>query len=279
MAKKKKISKRQNNWPKLKSAVWKIKKDSGLYSYNSKKFNELVSEVYERSGKKRNVARLDILTEQIESELFLQAKSEFHRVAYFDIARELQSLQLDSKYDSFTVQTNFQGEYKDVKFKLEDFEYDGSFFQNIVQKADSERKASGQTFTPNQNLKVTIDPKNQKIIISVEGAKNENKKNKPFKIKTPESIISKTKRLEKVTKDVTEYKDVIWANSKALLDIYTSNLAQEQKVELSKTLAENIKSLRQEQKQLTNEQRQLEKYLSDTGGFKESKSAGKKKRK
>ncbi len=165
MAKKKPSPKRNNNWMQLKSVLWKEYKDEGLYDWNSQKFNQLVSATYEATGKKdpAKVARIGLVAKGVEEALFNQAIATIYQIPYYDIGKTLEAFRDDPTYTGYKVITQFKTpEFTDEKFKVDNFDYDGSQFQEMVKRVDKER-SSTPTSSPPAKINVEVNPDKKTI--------------------------------------------------------------------------------------------------------------------
>lgn len=172
MAKKKPTSSRSNNWMKLKSVLWKEYKEEGLYDWNSDRFNKLVTATYDATGKKNpsKVARVGLIAKGIEESILTEAIAKSYQIAYYEIGKTLEAFRDDTTYTGYKVVTNFNTpEFRDEKFKVDDFEYESSQFQEMVRRVDAERSIS-PTASPPPKITVDVLPDKKRIDMYVSQA-------------------------------------------------------------------------------------------------------------
>ncbi len=160
LKKKKSKPKRNDNWIRLKSILWQDYKDEGLYDWNSKKFNELVSSTYEAIERKDpdKVQRIGLIAKGIEDSILNEVIARTYQITYYEIGKTLEAFRDDPTYSGYVVQTDFKtDEFEDERFNVEDFEYEGSQFQQLVRKIDDERSTT-PTASPPPKITVEVIP-------------------------------------------------------------------------------------------------------------------------
>ncbi len=278
--------KRQYNWQHLKSILWQERKEGGLYQYNSPNFNKLVTEVYESTGKKnpkKNLQSVAYAAQTAEAYIFEQVPTDIAPVPYFDIARQLQNFQDEVSLTGYMVKTDFRtDQFPDQVFALQNFEYEGSDLQELVNKTDRYRKENQYTLTPPAKFIFKIDSKKKIINIYINEAPPEpqfNEKGKRVKryggittVKTKQGIIDKTKRKESNLEKISENKKDL-RNKEA---IFGSMIANNMDKSLLANVGESMNELYNENKKLTKENAEIDKYLSQSEGYKIVKPKNKK---
>lgn len=273
-----KQKKRQYNWQHLKSILWKERREGGLYEYNSVNFNKLISEVYQATGKKnpkKNVASVEYAARAAESYIFEAIPNDIHPVAYFDIGRQLNTLQNEVSLTGYVVKTNFNStEFPDQFFALQNFEYEGSEFQELVNKTDNYRKENQYTLTPPAKFIFKIDTKKKTINIYINQAPPEpqfNEKGKRVKrysgittVKTKDSIIQSTNQKKENLQKISENKDQLKTKEKLLLGMIEKNMD----AKLIDNTGKSMSALYNENEKLTKQNAEIDKYLSESKGFK-----------
>ena len=290
MAKKKKeVPKtRPNNWSKVKSVIWREQKERGVYKYNSKNFNALVSDVYQTLGKKypKDIKKIVYIAEQSEYDLFVAPSPEPENIEYYNIDRALSAYQDNSFYGPFNIVTNFGGAFPDVEMPLADYEYQGSIFQGIIEKADEMRRDMGMKNTPEKKLVVEVDHKNQQIKIYVadqappkgtkaqEKAKEKKKRGYKNIAKTPEQIAEQAKKGQSIKSKLEKIETKIGKIEDSITIII--NTGDKGFIEISKPLFTSLKDLQNEKNKLSQENSEVERYLADAKGFVKAKKSSKK---
>jgi|GEM_PF-5792037 len=200
--------KRNNNWIQLKSVIWKEYKEEGLYDWNSKKFNELVSTVYKETGKKdpKTIPRIGLIARSVEESIVNEQIGKTYQIPYYEIGKTLEAFRDDNTYTGYKVVTSFKtSEFTDEKFKVDNFEYEGSQFQEMVRSTDIYRKLN-PLGSPSAKITVEVDPQKRLIKMYVGDA--------PAK-PTPGNSGEKPKKGEKKPK---AYKEIN-KNPKTLLNV------------------------------------------------------------
>lgn len=281
MARKKKIVRTSNaQWQKVKSYLWQQQRERGVYKYNSKNFNTLVSEVYNTLGKKfpeRNKRSVSAIAEKAEFDLFTAPQPAPEPIEYYNIDRVLSNYQSDSFYSPFTIVTNFGGAYPDVEIPLADYEYQDSIFQKIIAAADEMRRKKGMGQTPEKKLVIEVDHKQQtiKIYVADQAPPKGQKGAKPSFAtikKTPETIENNSRKLSSNNEQLKEIEGRI-KNNEIILAQFAK--AGGDFMKNATPIIDQMKDLQRQKNDLRNENKTIEKFLSDTGEFGKTKKAGK----
>lgn len=268
MAKKKPKSRRNNNWIQLKSVLWKEYKEEGLYDWNSPNFNKLVSNTYDVTGKKDpfKVPHIRDIAAGVEESLFKEQIRNTYQIPYYDINKTLESFQDEPTYKGYTVITNFKTpEFADEKFKIGNFKYDGSQFQNLVKKTDAER-LKNYSSSPPAKITVDINPdkKTIKLYVGEEPVDQQKikKQVKPYKeIKaTPGNIKKIRNSIPENEAKIKELERKLDIEKTILLPIFKSGDVTFDEYIHESTL--NIKEWNREVRQLKKENEDLRKQLA-----------------
>ena len=213
MAKRKPKPTRNNNWIRLKAAVWKEFKENGLYDWNSPRFNALVSNVYQETGRKGPGKNTIAIAQGLQEQIFNQEIGQTYQIPYYELGKTLEAFGDDTTYAGFKVITSFNTpEFADEKFKVDNFEYDGSQFQSLVKHIDEERLKSPMK-SPPARINVEVDPAKKTIKLYVgEKAPPSEGKAKGKKSKEPKAyktIRSTPDTIKQIRNTIPELKDKI----------------------------------------------------------------------
>lgn len=225
------LKKRNNKFFKLKSHVWGEVKDKNLYDYRSKNFNKLVRQIYEESGKKGVTRQTGFLIEKVEKELFFKPTAFEKEITYYDLDRTIKSLQESAKYGDYDLVTDFGDDVEfNINVNLDNWKYEGSQLQALVNRTDAERRRIGKQDTPKKHLKFVIDNDIRQIIIAV---------NNSELIESPKTGYVEEERKEERQASAGKVKRVTTELNKALTSL---NQFKEQKAILLKETKEIQKS-------------------------------------
>lgn len=270
--------KRNNNWVQLKSAIWKEYKDEGLYDWNSKKFNELISTVYKETGKKdpSTIPRIGLIARSIEESIVNEQIGKAYQIPYYEVGKTLEAFRDDDTYNGYKVVTSFKtSEFTDEKFKVDNFEYEGSQFQEMVRNTDTFRKHN-PTASPSAKITVEVDPQKKTIKMYVGSAPSQPTPTAPAepkgkKAKKPPKAY---KLINKNPKTLLNIKTTIADNEKTIAKLEKDLVFEKQHIlpllnsdtELMKDLileaSRNIKDWNREVRTLKAENEDLKKQLS-----------------
>ena len=278
------------NYQKLKSIVWKQQKGQGLYDYNSPNFNKLVSEIYQRGGKKapstiiknlnKEKTNLREFTKTVDSEIFNESHP-IQAFAYYDIGREIEKIQNDSAYDGFTLKTDFRNpEIQEIFItNIDEWNYQGSEFQDLVKKVDDYRRNSNIKSPPTDKFTFKVNWNKRELTVVVtdnEGnAPTDKGKKKPKVISTNKSgVINKTKQKQANIATISENKKQAKTKDEILVALIRAGVDKGELTAQGKAINE----LLDENRTLAKENADIDKYLAQSKGFKKpTKKKGKRK--
>ena len=278
------------NYQKLKSIVWKQQKGQGLYDYNSHNFNKLVSEIYQRGGKKapstiiknlnKEKTNLREFTKTVDSEIFNESHP-IQAFAYYDIGREIEKIQNDSAYDGFTLKTDFRNpEIQEIFItNIDEWNYQGSEFQDLVKKVDDYRRNSNIKSPPTDKFTFKVNWNKRELTVVVtdnEGnAPTDKGKKKPKVISTNKSgVINKTKQKQANIATISENKKQAKTKDEILVALIRAGVDKGELTAQGKAINE----LLDENRTLAKENADIDKYLAQSKGFKKpTKKKGKRK--
>ncbi len=287
MAKRKPKPTRNNNWIRLKAAIWKEYKEEGLYDWNSPRFNKLVSLAYQETGKKGPGPQSIAIAQGIQERIFSEEIGQTYQIPYYELGKTLEAFGDDTTYKGFKVITKFNTpEFIDEKFKVDKFKYDGSQFQELVRLLDTERLKRPMK-SPPARINVEVDPAKKTIKLYVGEKAPEKTEGKGKKAKEPKAykkIRSTPDTIKKIRKGIPEVgqriKDLEY-NIKTEKDVLIPILSRTDR-DYSAYIHESTLNLREwnrELRELKKEYEDLQKALQKTDKGFVAKSQGKKKRK
>lgn len=287
MAKRKPKPTRNNNWIRLKAAVWKEFKEQGLYDWNSPRFNKLVSTVYQETGKKGPSQYTIPTAKGVESRIFSEEIGQTYQIPYYELGKTLEAFGDDSTYKGYKVVTEFNTpEFMDEKFKVDGFEYEGSQFQQLVRQTDEERMKRPMK-SPPAKINVEVDPGKKRIRLYVgepqpldsKPKKAKDKKPKAYKqIRSTPNTIKKIKTtIPEVKERIASLEDAIKTEKQVLIPILSRSDRDYSEFIHQSTL--NLKEWGRELKQLKQEYADLQKALqkTDKGFVAKGRAKGRKK--
>ncbi len=175
----KKKRRKPNRWVQLKSIIWnEVKKDSNTsFEYQSKAFNNLVSETYRALGYKDKVKGVwtkhpKSLGRQVNYAVYgvlqsVNVEETSYAITYWQIDQTLRDYKDNKKHPKWNVRIELTTDFPITRsFKIEDYNYFRTGLRNFVADLDRVRKLSGNQSTPTPTVKVTEDSLNKTIILS-----------------------------------------------------------------------------------------------------------------